>query len=157
VGLISLAVSGGLVQQLINGVMRWMLPLVVTLGVALTAGAGHGTDVSAALLRARSFGSVAPTAGVVVYAQAHGYIKDIVAANADGSGERNLTPDHGSTIFEPQDGDPVVSADGTKVAFVREGDESNVIVMNAEGGNRHRVGVNGADNLAWSPDSQSIA
>jgi Tol biopolymer transport system component len=94
--------------------------------------------------------------GVLAYASLDQSRGDILAANADGSGQRNLTPDGGDHRFSQ---DPSVSPDGTKIAFQRIDDPNPnpVYVMNSDGTGLHRVGVKDAGHPVWAPDSSRLA
>jgi Tol biopolymer transport system component len=94
--------------------------------------------------------------GVVLFTSSDGVADDIVAANADGTGERNLTPDHAGKLGDPYDDYAVVSPDGTKIAFDRlDGTRGGVYVMDVDGTHRFRVGNGGFP--VWSPDSERLA
>ena len=79
---------------------------------------------------------------------------DVYEANADGTGQRNLTPD-----YDKNDGAAVWSPDGNNIAFVRniQGKEQ-IFVMSADGTNLKRVTNNSSNNgrPAWSPDSSKL-
>jgi TolB protein len=79
---------------------------------------------------------------------------EVFVANADGSGQRNLTR---NAAF---DGIPALSPDGQHIAFVssRDSDEGDVYVMNADGGGVRRLTQDGAHlgPGAWSPDGRTI-
>jgi Tol biopolymer transport system component len=75
---------------------------------------------------------------------------DLYVANADGSGQRNLTR---NPAFDSL---PVWSPDGRKIAFVRHHEGSDGIwVMNADGSGQRRL-VRRGDLPAWSPDGRKI-
>jgi Tol biopolymer transport system component len=80
---------------------------------------------------------------------------DVYEANADGTGQRNLTAD-----YDKNDGAPAWSPDGNNIAFVRtiQGKEQ-IFVMNADGTNLKRVTNNSSNNgrPAWSPDGSKLA
>ena len=94
--------------------------------------------------------------GVLAYASLDQSRGDILAANTDGSGQRNLTPDGGDYRFSK---DPSVSPDGAKIAFQRIDDPNPnaVYVMNSDGTGLHRVGVKDAGYPVWAPDSSRLA
>jgi Tol biopolymer transport system component len=73
---------------------------------------------------------------------------DIYIVNADGSGLHRLT-----------DGmDPLLSPDGTQVAFIRWREPRGLYLINADGsGERLLFGVQEARFPAWSPDGTQIA
>jgi|GEM_PF-4988010 len=98
--------------------------------------------------------------GLIAYEQPAGGTTDIWIMNADGSNPRPLTAD------PARDWDPVVSPDGTRIAFAS--DRTNVAgargvnweiwVMDIDGSNLRPVTANPAQDLSpgWSPDSQFI-
>lgn len=80
--------------------------------------------------------------------------RDIWAANADGSGETQLTTDPGV------DSHPAWSPDGTRVVFASERDgNSEIYVMNDDGTGQIRLTTDPAGDAypAWSPDGTRIA
>jgi hypothetical protein len=91
---------------------------------------------------------------------------EIWMANADGSGLVQLTfsfqkgSDGQGPIFSV-DFNPAWSPDGSKIAFVsnREGADTELYVMNADGTNQLRLTNDALDDTlpTWSPDSQRIA
>jgi WD40 repeat protein len=96
--------------------------------------------------------------GVLAYASLDPVRADILAANVDGSGERNLTPDGGNS-GDPLDETPSVSPNGTKIAFQRIDDPNPnaIYVMSIDGTGLHRVGVENAFAPVWAPDSSRLA
>jgi TolB protein len=102
------------------------------------------------------------TAGLIAFrryfddAQTHGAVFTI---RPDGSGERQLTRPPAGYV----DDQPAISADGSRIAFERcsEGKPCHVFVMNADGGDLHRLKVRCAlkpicdDSApAWGPDGE---
>jgi Tol biopolymer transport system component len=95
----------------------------------------------------------------------YGRYSDIYVMNADGSGRRRLTRS------AQNDGDPVWSPDGRRLAFVRVwGGLANIYVVNADGSGLRRLahafaytpspgdfGAGWRANPAWSPDGRKIA
>ena len=81
----------------------------------------------------------------------------IWVVNADGSGERRLTPQ------TPGIGElsPTWSPDGRRIAYVRSDDRSetsDLYLMNADGSAKRRLThVRDAEEPAWSPDGKRIA
>jgi D-alanyl-D-alanine carboxypeptidase len=74
---------------------------------------------------------------------------ELSVTNADGTERRKLT---GNAAL----GTPAWAPDGKKIAFVRKsGGNSEVYVMNADGGPQQRLAHGNAP--AWSPDGQKIA
>jgi TolB protein len=75
---------------------------------------------------------------------------DIFTIGADGHDLRRLThsPDDRNT-------DPSWSPDGRRIAYERGPSEQTIRVMNADGGNDHKVASGGSP--AWSPDGKWIA
>lgn len=83
---------------------------------------------------------------------------DVYSMAPDGSYQTRLTS-HGAT----NDAFPVVSPDGTKIAFTSwdgalDGTSAEVWVMNVDGTERHQLTNNQNDNSfpAWSPDSKQL-
>jgi Tol biopolymer transport system component len=93
--------------------------------------------------------------GSLVFASSTPTASDIVAVNVDGSGTRNLTPDH-APRGDLKDSEPAVSPDGTKIAFARIDAGFELHVMSRDGTNRRPLGVGGV-NPVWSPDSKRLA
>jgi TolB protein len=76
----------------------------------------------------------------------------IDVVNADGSGRRRLT-------FTGGESEPAWSPDG-KITYTSEGDDWNLIVMNADGSDAHQLlGENSVDDwsAAWARDGRHIA
>jgi len=69
----------------------------------------------------------------------------IESMNGDGSDRRQLTTGSNDVA-------PAVSPDGTRIAFVRNGD---LMVMNADGSNVRQLSAKG-DRPAWSPDGTRL-
>jgi dipeptidyl aminopeptidase/acylaminoacyl peptidase len=82
--------------------------------------------------------------GKIAFASDASGADEIYTVEADGSGLTRLTYDGGS--------EPAWSADGTRIAFVRDG---TVWVMNADGMEQHSSGQPGS-NPAWSPGGTKI-
>ncbi len=81
-------------------------------------------------------GSIGPD-GKIYYSSDGGVFADaeIYAMNADGSNKTDLTNNH-----DGWDGEPQVSADGTKITFVSNRDgNSEIYVMNIDGSNQTRL------------------
>ena len=79
---------------------------------------------------------------------------DVYDTNADGTGQRNLTPD-----YDKSDGAPVWSHDGNNIIFSRRIDgKDQLFVMDADGQNLKRVTYNSANNSSpgWSPDGSKL-
>jgi uncharacterized repeat protein (TIGR01451 family) len=104
-------------------------PPFVTTGseVALAnADGSHATDVTVGA--GASTAVLSPAGDKIAYASAKDGDYDIYVANADGSGEVNVTANTSN------DGDPSWSSDGARLAFVSDRDGNNEIyVMNADG------------------------
>jgi Tol biopolymer transport system component len=94
--------------------------------------------------------------GLVVFTQTvpDGGSVAIYAMNADGTGKTPLTADG---AFH-EDYNPVVSPDGTKIAFVRNlTAQADVWVMNADGTGEVRLTtLENVGSVAWSPDGTEI-
>jgi Tol biopolymer transport system component len=99
--------------------------------------------------------SPASAEGILVYLQYHGLSVDVVAVNADGSGETNLTPGDGGVLGDVGALESAVSPDRTKIAFVSTG--KKIVVTSAAMTEGRRIGVDGALDLAWAPDSRHVA
>jgi Tol biopolymer transport system component len=79
---------------------------------------------------------------------------DVHVINADGRGERNLTPDPACNEF------PAWSPDGRRIAFASERDGNfEIYVMNADGAGQRRLTRSATRDVApsWSPDGSKIA
>ena len=85
---------------------------------------------------------------------------EIFSMNPDGSGIKQLTSN------SVNDYEPILSADGAKVAYQSEGIQSSnsegdteIYVMNVDGRSQRRLTRNAAhdDHAAWSPDGRRIA
>lgn len=79
-------------------------------------------------------------------------------SNSGGSRLYEVHPDGQNVqpckLFEPGDSEPVWTPDGSKVAFIRDGE---IILMNSDGSSPERVPSRGAIQLAISPDGQTLA
>lgn len=99
--------------------------------------------------------TVEPLTGQIAFTS---WSHTIRAMNADGSGARYLTNPPGSALRE-YDSKPTWSSDGTKIAFVRLDDWSEIYVMNADGSALTNLTNHPAYDWdpAWSPDGTRIA
>ncbi len=79
-------------------------------------------------------------------------INIFVVSAGNGSPEIKLTNDDLSTH-------PVLSPDGKKIAFIREGKSGGIFVMDADGADVRRIteGLIWVGTLVWSPDSKKLA
>jgi Tol biopolymer transport system component len=81
---------------------------------------------------------------------------EVYVMNADGSGQRRLSPAGGDGDFSP-----AWSPDGFRIAFTREpvraAEGTAIHVMNADGGKEQRLTRNGDGDPAWSPNGRRIA
>ncbi len=91
-----------------------------------------------------------PDGTAIAFASRRSKSFDIEVMNADGTGTKSLT----ST--KENDTHPTWSADGSQIAFRREGD---IYVMNADGSDARRISDINAEESdpAWSPDGELIA
>ncbi len=116
----------------------------------------HRTLFSAVILAAvvgtsgPAWAAERPDAGPkIVYVGDHGQ-RDLVVADLDGSRSRNIT--RTSAVDEIQ---PALSADGSKVVFVREG--AGIWVVNTDGSGLAQLTMNASDlEPAWFPDGSKI-
>ncbi|HEX8237478.1 MAG TPA: hypothetical protein VF600_16070 [Abditibacteriaceae bacterium] len=139
--------------------------LLGSLVTCLLLGAAATTQAVAAPLRTASNISVAAKAkaskGRIVFSSNRAGNYEIYIMNADGSGLQRLTEDVPNQ-YAPQDTLPVLSADGTKIAWVSTRDESTDIwIMNSTGTNQTRLTTAATDTIntqpAFSPNGNQIA
>jgi Tol biopolymer transport system component len=92
--------------------------------------------------------------GKIIYTKDHnGTDEEIYSINADGTGATPLTNNTN------RDEAPSVSADGTKIAFIRyTGGSGEIFTMNIDGSNQTRLTNTGVDELdvSWSPDASKL-
>ncbi len=129
-----------------EGATGWVAARFVTLnGTATDLPALAGQTTGAALPAALG-GPGGTSRGKIVFEIATG--GDIYIVNADGSGLRRLT-----------DGiDPVLSPDGTRLAYARWGAPHGVFILDLRTGQEQRVAsVNQPRGPTWSPDGSRLA
>ena len=140
--------------------LAWILLIVVALVIV-----GAGIAVVGGRLLTPSPGLPLGGAAVIAFASANEQMQgDIHTVRADGTDLRPLT--NASSDFG-MDQAPAWSPDGTRIAFRGyHGAQDSVEVMDAGGGNRTTLWTSGAgrdaycaehDDLAWSPDGQTVA
>jgi Tol biopolymer transport system component len=119
------------------------LPVVQQVAAAPTAPASSADKSGAA---GRAPASAARQPGKLAFQTAIG--GDIYVVNADGTGLRRVT-----------DGmDPILSPDGTQLAFARWGSPDGVFVLDLRTGEERRIAtVNRPRSPAWSPDGNQLA
>lgn len=90
-----------------------------------------------------------PDATRIAFASRRAETFDVYVMNADGTGTRQLTSG------KQNDSHPTWSADGSRIAFERDGD---IFVMNADGSEATRISDATAEEgePAWSPDGEWI-
>ena len=135
---------------------------------AMLASATLATVLAACLLAlsgsAQEAGAAFPGEnGKIVFESKRDGDSEIYSMNADGTGQTNLTKSPSTS-----DTQPTVSADGTRVAFVREAREdpstretSGISVMNADGTGQTKLRENYSEyysysSLGWSPDGEKL-
>ena len=98
--------------------------------------------------------SLPPISGRIAFESRRDGNGEIYVMSADGSGQINLTNDHG-TDFSPS-----WSPDGASIAFVSlRGSNADIYVMSADGSGQTNLTNDPGDDLlpAWSPDGARIA
>jgi TolB protein len=147
-------------------VRRWLGSLVscLLLGATATPQAvaspvrvAHEAGTTAGIMAGRG---KTPTGRIVFSSNRDGNY-EIYIMNPDGSALQRLTEDVPNQ-YAPQDALPVLSADGTKIAWVSTRDESTDIwIMNSTGTNQVRLTTAAANTFntqpAFSPDGTRIA
>jgi Tol biopolymer transport system component len=78
----------------------------------------------------------------------------IYVINADGTGLRQLTPDHPLPGVDPHDESPSWSPDGSRLVFTRSG---TLAFINADGSDLTLLWQCGCGSPAWSPDGEWLA
>ena len=86
---------------------------------------------------------------------------EIYIMNADGSGQRRLTSDDGPTQDAPQDTNPVISPDGTRIVWQStRGDVRRLYTMDITGANQAPILFDNeaqpSFNGSWNPDSRRL-
>lgn len=100
---------------------------------------------------AASTGTTPPLDNQIVFVSERDGNQEIYAMDANGANTTNLT-----NTSEADETSPVVSPDGTRIAYVLEG---NIYVMNADGSDQTNLTNGNADSEfpTWSPNSSAIA
>ena len=122
--------------------------------VALRTVALSAAALSCLILPGTAGGAFPGTNGRIVFVTNRDGVDELYTANPDGSDPVNITN------TREAESHPVLSPDGTKVAFVRNSGQGNdIFVMNADGSGTAVpiTGIEGADDEpGWSPDGNSI-